>query len=298
MIQLFFGAERYLLRKKKQELLKVEYPETNLLVKDTFDSDCEDFADTFSLFGGEKVLILELPELTADENLLRFLSTEHSCNIYIFAGSVDTRTKIYKKLSANALELGKPSQASVYECLTGYCSGRGKVLDKESFSALISRSAYYTNDNVCLDTLYIYMEQMCLDNREITPELVSEFVPEQAEQKIWGLFSTLAGKRLDDFIKLYDRLIEQKENAIGILSVLMRTIRIAFKVKLAQNEGIKDIIKELGVSSYTLKECPDCSLEQLASIMELIQDTINDIKHGASADLSVNVLAIKAMKLL
>lgn len=289
MLKLYYGPETYMCQQKKLKLIN-SGTEMDLFISKEWNSECEDFVSTFSMFGS-KTLVLDIEELTkAYERVLAF---KDLADIHIFAKKIDSRIKIFKTLEGSAEFFPKLGSNALKNFCLDNLKEFGCGITKEAFELLVRRSGYLVNNDVCLDTILIYLKQCAMDTNAITEETVLKFVPECADVKIWGLFDYLMNKDLKGFYRYFDRLVEQKETPIGILSLMLRNVRIGYKASLCG----RDAAKTIGVQPAAIASTKRLSSAQLADLMELLQGAVNSIKSGSEPVLTVRVTAVKACDL-
>lgn len=104
---LVYGTEPFLIDKFKKEILQnVEAPEFNYLETNEFTEEIGSFLCQLPLLGNAKVLIYHAETLKDCSELVEFLSKRgKKAKVYIFAKTVDKRTKLYKQFSNDEIKI-------------------------------------------------------------------------------------------------------------------------------------------------------------------------------------------------
>ena len=102
----------------------------------------------------------------------------------------------------------------------------------------------------------------------------------------------MKGDKKSAFIHTFEALKDNE--AIAILSLILRNYRIAFKRQLLLNEGktVAEISEILALTSKQMYFCKDVkmSLAELYTKMEVVQTAVNQLKSGNSKESTISAL--------
>ena len=128
----------------------------------------------------------------------------------------------------------------------------------------------------------------------ITKEAVDTFVIESNTSKTFALTKELLKRNDKKLFMLAKHFIDDKENPIGMLSLLLRSFRLAYKASLYYGDkNDAEISKLLGVPAYQFKEAAEYAPEQISNVLDLIQSGVSEIKTGMASPevVFINTLA-------
>lgn len=129
----------------------------------------------------------------------------------------------------------------------------------------------------------------------ITNEIIYELVPRTLEQDVFQLTEKLALRQLDEALRIWDDLLQQKEEPIRILALITRQIRLMLQVKLLKEKNMteKEMASYLQMHPYpvklALKHGNAFSKKELCDLLATTLQADVEIKSG-KAD---KVLAIE-----
>lgn len=283
MVKLYYGRESAKIRQIKRGIIKsCQYPEMDLLITDSFSDEVVEFTQCLSMLGGNRVALVELDALTADERLASLIEHGTDAQVYIIARSVDSRTQVYKQLKADAVALTKLTRSELHESVRHGVSA--DILSDTCLDYLIDISGYESDDTVTYDTLRIYIRQLRFMNRAVTREDVAFVVHHDDVGQVWDLFSLLVKQDMKGFWEKYRTISESR---IGLLSVMLRNARLGYKASLCRRAGMKDkdIAARLNVSPYSFSYSKSISADALCEMIGILQSAVNSIKSGADEEL-------------
>lgn len=290
-IKFFYGLEPYAFKKAIENFGE----STDILKKKVWDGECESFACSYSFLQSDKVLILDLEELRADENMLSFLSDTEAltCDVYIYARKVSTNTKIFKYLSScDTVKCDKFKGKELQQLVLEECAKINAKISKEAFDLLISRINYYGKDEVTFDTIVKRIHQ-CAAAENITPSVVTTFVADDSDFNIWSLTSLLDKGDIEAFMEGCNKLLPITD-AIGILSALLRAYRISWKASLLEGSN-EQKSKVLGL--YNSNILP-LSTGKAADIIHTINAAILDCKRSLNQKLILMQTGINIVNIM
>lgn len=89
----------------------------------------------------------------------------------------------------------------------------------------------------------------------VTAETIAELVEPDAEQNVFLLVEEIVNGRLDQALRILERLLKQREEPIKIVALLARQFRLILQVNHLRQTGLSDrqIAGRLGVHPYPVK---------------------------------------------
>ena len=273
---LIYGKEPYLIREYKRHIIgQIAIPDFNLLVTTEFGEKEQDFVMQSPFLTDRRVLIIEVDNLRADKVLEKNLNKDYpSTDIYLFPKEIDKRltlfkafdpkneTKVFDKLGEKELEGFVISR--INDC--------GCRIRQTSYQILMERINYGLEEVTLFDVVHV-LDRLCSIRGEITKELIKAVVPKHEKENAFALIELIAeGKAGELFHQCTLILDNSSSNAIGTLSLLLRSYRIAYKNACGYS------LKDLGVNPRTF--IPKLTRETSDQCMQMIQNYINLIKSG------------------
>lgn len=289
MIKLYHGEETYLLDKYvEKELDSIEMPEMNITRHfDGYDVvEVERECSTSPFFADTRVVVLRLSELKADEALKKLVSKiPDSTLLIIAADKVDKRSAIFKTLSKSAFACEKPEAGKIYELVCKICSQEGRKAEKDAVSELLARLQYYDDPGINLYAVIGAVRQLA-QSGDITVSLVSAMLPENSAGKIWNLLSLVCNRKKEEVFFLLSYLIDSGESGIGIMSVLLKGFRLAWKEGVGVSEG---------VPRYQYAPATLFTVRSLLAVQEVLERGIELIKSGIDSEIATRVSIVNVM---
>lgn len=272
---LVYGNEPYLIHQYKKDITSsVLMPEFNLLISPEFGEAEQEFLMQSPFLTDKKVLILNMDKLRPNQQLERSLKQQRSqADIYIFAGEVDRRLTLFKAFLPKEIKEYKKLARDVLErFILTRLKGRGCCIRKPAYDLLMERLNYDMDEVTLFDVVHA-LDRLCAVEGEITLEFVQNTVHINEKENVFELINLIsAGNNTELFHQANLIMQNDKVNAIGTLSLLLRSYRLAYKVAC----GYK--LQELGVNPRTY--IPKLSREEADRSMETIQHYVNGIKTG------------------
>lgn len=272
---LVFGEEPFQIDKYRKEIRKkVKVPELDLLETSEFTENEKQFLSQYSLFGDEKVLIYRVRNMKECTELVEYITDrKNSVSVYVFCDEVDKRSKVYKAFKKEEiLEFNKLSHDLLEKTIVQYVKKNGSAITKEAYNTFLHYVNYYSEESNLYDVLHA-LERLCVA-KEITKETVEKIVLDRETEDIYSLIQLISEHNHESAQHQANLILEnQKNNVIGVLSLLLRSYRLAYKMRVCNVS-----LKELGVQYRTF--VPRLSAEECHQAMNIIDDAVNKIKQG------------------
>ncbi|MCC3356655.1 DNA polymerase III subunit delta [Bacillus sp. REN16] len=305
-VYLLHGSENFLIQETKDLLIeysiKEEEKDFNLSVFDLEETPVEIAladAETLPFMGERRLVILQNPSfLTSEKNkdkvehnvsvLELYLKSPAPFTILVFTApyeKLDERKKIVKLLKANAevLTVNTLSEKDLHSWITDRATQHEVTIRPPAIQELLHVAG--TN----LMNITQEMDKMCLylgANGEITEETVHLLVPRSLEQNIFSLIDKVVNRKLDEALRIFYDLLQNKEEPIKILSLLATQFRLIFQVKELSRQGYgqQQIAGNLKVHPFRVKlaggQSNLFSQEELLKIMNQLAEADYEMKNG------------------
>lgn len=289
MITLIVGNEPYLLEKEEKKI-RAFLGEVSEFIQ-TFEEWKKEVKEAMlqhSFFAERTTVFLKLEKLGASEGLFAYLKSPiETCDFYIFATKVDKGTKVFKELKKNhrIVVCDKLKKKEGLDFIDSFLKGQGlSPMDQSVKEYFLTRVRYETVDECSLYTIQTLLTQMSfVAEGVITKKEVDLFVSPPLEDKVYLLSSYLIKKDGVMLMKSAQDLLLQKESVIAMLSLLLRSYRLAYKASLLDC-SVKEKEIRIGVPAYQysgLRGTPESFFQG----MKLLQGAVNDIKGGYSEEI-------------
>ena len=294
-IQLLWGNEPYGIRKRREKALKgLSLQEMNYSVYDgSFDSAIKNACLVYPFMDSKRVVVLNvssLSDLETKEFEEYLKAPSATTELLIIADNVDKRKKTFKKLS----DLGcvypcdKVNDNDLKKVLQYEISSRGAQITEVAYAEFCKRCSYQDNDDMNILGMLSFIDSMVSVSKEITPELVERFVPKYEEPNVFGLTALIKKNDVDGLYRELSLIEASSDEQIKTLSLLLRDYRIAYKLKLFEKTEVADRPQSVRTSFS------DYSMSELISCMEILTNTIADIKSGKMpSDFALRSASIK-----
>lgn len=242
------------------------------LTKEVFET-----ASACPFFSDKRVVLVNIPMLTDCPEFLKYIENPvQQTDLYVFAGDIDKRTKTYKTLVSKGLveECGKFSYSQLVSWVTGFLEKNGKKISAENVQYFIERTQYLVEDDVEFCIVEGYVRQLSFVSRgEIIKKDIDELVMETTSLKIFCLSDFLLEGKEKELFRYADRLLEQGEEPIAMLSLLERTFRIAYKATLFSEKP-----SVIGVPEQQYRKALKYKPEVLNGALDILQDGVHMLK--------------------
>lgn len=312
-VYLILGEEDYLI-KKYTDLLKVNIvDEANVMMNmDTFEgSDCSvdkiiASGDTAPFFSEYRLVVVSNSGLfkegrKADTTELAeaVKNIPEGC-VYLFTNEkVDKRNALYKTVK----KVG-------YCCEINYQDINELInwLKKESNNKLDNGLASYFVKNIgnSMKHLSVELDKLLAyaGDRKVTTSDIDVACTKSAEVNIFNMVAAIGNKNTEKALEIYNNMIFDGEEPIGILAMIARQFRIMLQCKYLQskkNYNSKQIAAELKQREFVVTNCLSQSKNfKLTTIMEAIKDCADcdsNIKTGLiTPKLGVELIILRYSK--
>lgn len=275
-IMLYYGEEPYRIMKKRESLKVAENPEMNLYITEVFDQEALEYAYQIPFLARKRVMIVDL-EAEGDTGLLKeyLAAPAPDTNLYVFVREMDfgnTLAKIFPK--QNVCRIGKFTPKELKLEIFYYTKKHGKYIREDACEELIERVQYLNEDKSFFD-MENELKKLCsAAEREVDRELIQAMVPRNEKENVFSLMHLILNHKTEQLFHEAELILESGEsNTIQVLSLLLRSYRIAMKASLLG----KEMEKELGVHPKAVIHMP---LNVSEASMDCIQEIIFGIKNG------------------
>lgn len=273
--RLIYGTEPFLIDKYKKEILQnIEAPEFNYLETNEFSEEVGSFLCQLPILGNVKVLIYHAETLKDCSELVEFLSKKgKKAKVYIFAKSVDKRTKLYKQFSNDEIKIfDKVRMEVLQKTIIQHIKNAGCEITEDAYQQYLRQINYYSEEINLYDVLYS-LERLCT-SQSITVDDVKKTVVNNESENVFSLIQLIMNQQYDEIYHQVALILQgQSNNAINVLSLLLRNYRLAYKIGTCNCS-----LKEIGV--YGNSYVPRLSAKTCSKSMDIIDDAIRKIKRG------------------
>lgn len=275
---LVYGDEPFLVEEFRNEIMKrIETPEWNLLDTDEFAEEEKKFLQQMPLFGGKKVMFFRAKNLKECQDLVNYIADlKNDTEIYLFCNEVDKRSKVYKSFNKEEIRLcNKVPQNILVLTIVRYVKKAGCKITQEACDRFVQLINYYS-DEVNLYDVRNALRRLC-SYPEITIDIVENIVMDRQTEDIYSLIQLIMQKKNDEVYRQAELILQnQKNNVIGILSLLLRSYRLAYKMQVCNCS-----LSALGVKYRTY--VPQLSADVCDQAMNILDEAILNIKKGTYA---------------
>lgn len=272
---LVYGNEPYLLndfRRKVKE--RIEVPEMNFWDTEVFTEEEQRFICQVPLFGGKKALFYSFKTMSDCLEAVDYVQGHgKSTEVYFFPKDVDKRTKAYRAFKKEEIHIcSKLSQDKLEKTILQYVKKSDCQIAVDAYQLYLQVINYHSDETNLYDVFHS-LERLC-SVKQITKKIVESMVVSHEQESIFSLVKLIDQGSYADMFHQADLILRRQENnVIGVLSLLLRSYRLTYKMSACRCS-----LKDLGVTygSYT----PRLSAEQSSLIMNIINNTINKMKRG------------------
>lgn len=279
MIEVLYGNEPYLINDR----VSTETSGLDECSVFTFEEITQEVINTynsFSLFSDKQVIIVRPKDINSNLLIEEIKNGKSNDNIMlVIPDSIDKRTKAFKALQGIAKEYNKLNSKYLQAFVIKKIQKAGAKIDADTYDYFIERSGYLTDPEVNLYSIDNWIKQLSMCDIIVTKENIDVFVPESINTKVFALTKCLFKGDTKSLFSLAKHFMENNESPIMMLSLLLRSFRIAYKASLYPEKNTKDIATMLGaqVESVTFSD------KQISSALDVLNDSIRNIKSGKAA---------------
>lgn len=310
MIHLLYGLEKYLIDKEINKILennsidKINISNYNL--EETNFKDIIDDAQTISMFGDKKAIIVDNSYIFTGKNIkndsdpelfLEYFKNQNPDTILIFNiihEKLDERKKLVKEIKkiATVKEFNKGGNLNsiVKDMFDDY------NINFSEINLLIDR----VGNNLEIISQEINKIKSYKDSdKNITKEDIINLTSKNIDIDIFAFIDTLINKDKEKAIETYYEMLKNGEEPIKILVILANQFRIMYQAKELYKQGYSgnDIASSLGIHPYRIKlaleKVRNYDSNTLLNFLSKLADLDYDIKIGnleASLGLELFVL--------
>lgn len=279
MIHILYGNEPYGIVKYKQKIVsQIQIPSMNLAsYQGDFNLDIKVVCETVPFMEPQRVVVLDIDSLKALDNdaFQTYVSSPCSTTeLIVIARNVDQRTKLFKSLKEKhyLYPCMKVSDSDLRKILISELSMRSARIQENAYLEFTRRLNYQNNDSMTIIEMVGYLDTMAALHKDITLDMVINYTPEYVEPNIFSLARLLNSSNAEELYHEISLILPK--DAIGILSLLLKDFRIAYKLKYFKKEDVGDNRTAMtSLSSIRLLDC-----------MKVLTETITNIKDGSIPD--------------
>lgn len=223
------------------------------------------------------------------------------CLTFIITGSVNNN-KLFKnvKKAGDVIEFKKISNIEMTNYIVKKFRKYNKIISNNDADYIVFlKGNGLTDINNEIDKITNYTGK----RDTVTKNDIDNVITKSAEVNIFQMVDYIGGKRTGFAIKILNKMIDDGENILGILSMIDRQLRIILHVKLLKKQGygFRQISEKLKLSSFVvsklLKQADNFTEEQLEAGLNLCFETDYMIKTGNTDDITaINMALIKICK--
>lgn len=272
---LVYGEEPFLIDKFKRELIgQIENPEFNLWETTEFGGEEKRFISRISLFGGKKIIIFNAEKMKDCETAVNHACKSQSdTELYVFCSNVDKRSKIYKAFSNHEIkQFNKYTADKLKNTILQYIHKADCKITQDAFERYLELLNYYSEEVNLYDVQHSLERLVAF--KQITKEIVESIVLDSGTEDVFSLIQLISEKKYVEVYRQADLVLKnQRNNVIGLLALLLRSYRLAYKMQVCSCT-----LEDLGVKGRAF--IPHLSIDKCHSAMNTINLSTNQIKQG------------------
>lgn len=299
---LFYGEEEYLKDLYIARIKKAVVDDPMNIYLFTGKTDPRDIGDIVSgvsLFGERKLIIVSGSNFFKNAEPLPFMEDleDGNCTIVFREESVDKRVNNYKNILKQGIvfECTHQSEQDIVSMLASKAKEAGRILSPGAAEMMLSGiGSDMTRLAGELEKLILFVE----DGGVILPEHVLQVCPLSLSVRVFDLSDAVLEGNRDKAFKNLRALLDEKQSALGILSLLSKNWISTYEAKMILDEGggVGDIQSRLGVAPFIAKKfiagCRKWNLDMLREKINLCIQMDEGIKSGAIKDVHALELLI------
>ena len=296
MVQILCGTESFCIDKKieKAKKLITELPEINVSeYGDDYTVAAVMGAVTASpILSDKRLVLLKLREMKRADELKGIADEVPDSTLFVIAvPSVDKRTSFYKAYKSNIVPCEKLSEEDVVKFVAQKSAENGIRATRDGAVELIRRVSYLEVEGVNLYAVDTAIKQLALLEKDITEEAVRTLLPESRTGKAYDLAKLLCSRNVGQLLSQAHYLLENGESEIGLLSLIARVFRLAWRDKV-HGKG------KSGAPFHQYEMATVYSEEILSKEQELLNEAIRKLKSGKSPRLVFDLTLLDAVRTL
>lgn len=280
------GEEPYIIDKMVAKIKEqIRFPEMNLSSFEQLDEEVRGIIKSIPMVDEKRVVILSFDEIKgsdSDELLKTVKGIPVTTEFVVVARSIDKRSAFYKfvKKEEKLQECNKLTETQLRRFAFDILEEKGSKITNSAYSLLVKHMNYFEDPEVSLYTVEVFIRQLMYLSTIITDYEVQKVVPESSNEKIYMLTKAMLSGNQEKTFSLALDFIEREENVIGVLSMMLRVFRLAYKASLYDDYNKAELGSLLGVPLYQFQDALSVRKESLNLVLDTIQIGINAIKSG------------------
>ncbi len=322
-IYLIHGEEAYLARQLEkaavEALLPPEERDMGLTVldRDPPPAELANLIESVPFMGGKNVIVIrgtnlfragkaEEGEDGGDDRLLKLLADmpEYSHVVFVTAAAADKRRKLYKCVEryGAAVEVSPLKAKDIRPWLNDKLAALGRRLAPDATEELLAAFGMMPQlslgllDNE-LDKIALYAQGTTITRRDVAAAMSA--VPEVS---VFAMIDAVSQKQAGKALKLLAEQLAAGENALRLLALLARQVRMLWRGKeLADGgAGSREIADELGVPPFVgeklLRQGRGFAAATLQRTMVALAEADRDLKNGRADKYVLERIVIEMCK--
>lgn len=310
-VYLLAGEEVFLARQVEKALVEALLPpedrDMSLAVFDRDPSAAElaTLIETVPFMGGKNVIVIRGTQLfragrkggdgeegadQVDERLLGLLADmpEYTYLIFMTPEKADKRRKIYKAVekSGAVVEFGALKSKDVRPWVMAKLAELGRKMTPDALEHLLA--AVSLMPQISLGFLDKEMEKLALyaTGPTISRKELTEIMAAVPEVSVFAMIEALSQKQTGRALKLLEEQLAAGENAIRLLSLLARQVRLLWRSRELADRGLSSgqVAEQVGVPPFVgeklVRQSRSFSPVRLKDTIKLLADADWDLKSG------------------
>lgn len=301
MISIIYGDETYLIQEKLSEITR-KNSDSNILKLDGSDrgfsiAELVDSCRSFDLFSNKQLIFVKDPAFLIkkyDENDINVLldycqkpNYETDLVFYTFDIIFNERLKVFKDIASNAdvIKLSKLSKNEFFSYAKNIINNSNINIDKDAINILVN------SVNFDLSLLKQNIEILKLYPDRVDSKALSHLITYSNEEDVFNLINALTTKQSSLAIKYANKLMDNDESILRLISTLASQLRFLYCVGYYQSQGKKtnEIMNILNVkSSYRIEKANESLKHIDLDEIEGLLSKLADLDYECKKDNDIN----------
>ncbi len=312
-IYLLYGSEKYLIdnsiKMLRDKIIPKDFLDFNYIQLDSSETTIDNIinsAYTVPLFSEKKIIHIKNTNYfnksnltqTDETKLLEYINSASSSTILIFNcnGVPDKRKKLYKSIQKNGkiVEFDKLTPLEFPKWVAKRFKLEKINIDSNTLKYLVNRIGYlnknsdktlYEIDSEINKLINFTKTKMTVDTNDI-----NVIIKEPYETNIFEFLDGLSAGNIKNSINAVNKLIENGEAPLKIVSMINRQFRMIYKTKSLKESGYSasSISQKIGIPNFVANKnisfANYVSFENLSTILNLSTSYERMIKTGKMND--------------
>lgn len=283
MVGVLYGNEPYLID-QEINMRKERYGEMGFHSFQNFCEEAMGLARQVSFFSRGQAIAVYADSLEYPPFWEYIKKPVHDTDFLVVVKKMDKRTKAYKMLKKMGLlmERNKLDQGEFKQFVLHRLAKAGKSIKEDVYGFLVSYCGYFDDDGINLYSIRTSLDQICaIREKEVVIDDITTFFEEGETAKSYEIANSLIRDGGSQLFPVLEKLICQDENVIGMLSLLQRNFRLAYKASLLSGKDIEEISRLIGVPAYQFRDYLKFSPGQVDEVLTHLESGIRLIKEGS-----------------